>query len=235
MGRVVAKQARNPGVHPLARLAHAGRRARAARSIERTAEGGPCASDLVKPSRSSSMQTYIALLRGINVSGQNAIRMSQLRESMTSLGLKDVRTYLQSGNVVFRAGQSGRVALAAKVKARIAQDLAHEVPVLVLSGKALDGVVNSNPLWPRSDGEEKLLHGTFLFQPVSQGSFRALKLPASADERAVLVGRVVMLYCPDGYGKTKLTNSYFERALGVLATTRNWRTVLALQELCAKP
>jgi uncharacterized protein (DUF1697 family) len=132
----------------------------------------------------------------------------------------------------FKASQSDTVALASRMKAKIAQDFRHEVPVLVMPGKELDVVVNSNPLWPQSGGEEKLFHGTFLFQPVSQSSFQALKLPASTDERAVLVGQLVLLHCPHGYGKTKLSNSYFERALGVLATTRNWRTVLALQQLC---
>jgi uncharacterized protein (DUF1697 family) len=181
------------------------------------------------------MQTCIALLRGINVSGQKPIRMAELQESLTSSGLKDVRTYLQSGNIVFSASQPDTVALATKMKAKIAQDFGHEVPVLVMSAKELDAVVNSNPLWPGSGGEPKLFHGTFLFQPVSQSSFQALKLPASTDERAVLVGQVVLLHCPHGYGKTKLSNSYFERVLGVLATTRNWRTILALQQLCTAP
>ena len=178
------------------------------------------------------MTTYVALLRGINVSGKNSIRMPDLQSSFSGLGLEGVRTYLQSGNVVFRAGQSDVVTLAAAIEARITQDFGHVVPVLVMSAKDLDLVANSNPLWPKRGGEEKLFHCTFLFQPVSQNSFQTLKLPAAVGERAVLVGSAVLLHCPYGYGKTKLNNSFFERALGVPATTRNWRTVLALQELC---
>lgn len=178
------------------------------------------------------MATYVALLRGINVSGKNSIRMPALEESFAGLGFADVRTYLQSGNVVFRAGQSDEGALAATIHARIAEDFGHAVPVLVMSAKELGLIADSNPLWPKSGGDEKLFHCTFLFQPVSARCFQALKLPAADGERAVLVGKVILLHCPHGYGRTKLNNNFFERALGVPASTRNWRTVLALQELC---
>ena len=77
-----------------------------------------------------------------------------------------------------------------------------------------------------------MFHGTFLFQAVSEDRFRKLKLPIQPGEQAVLIGQAVLLYCPHGYGRTRLNNSFFEKALGVRATTRNWRTVLALKDLC---
>jgi uncharacterized protein (DUF1697 family) len=178
------------------------------------------------------MTTFVALLRGINVSGQKQIRMADLQKSCEGLGLKDVRTYLQSGNVVFCTRMTDPRRLAAALRTRIAKDYGHDVEVLVLPAKELDAVAGSNPLWPRSGGEEKLFHGTFLFQPVSKNRFRKLALPVQPGERAVLVEQVVLLYCPHGYGKTKLNNSFFEKALGIRATTRNWRTVLALKDLC---
>jgi len=187
------------------------------------------------------MTTYVALLRGINVSGKNSIRMPALQNSISGLGFRDVQTYLQSGNIVFRTDPSDEATLAASIKTRIEQDFGHEVPVLVLSAKELDWIesptriANSNPFWPQTGGEEKLFHCTFLFQPVAPAIFQTLKLPAAAGERAVFVGSAVLLHCPHGYGKTKLNNSFFERALGVPATTRNWRTVLALQALCSAP
>lgn len=182
-----------------------------------------------------SMTTYVALLRGINVSGKNPIRMPALRDSVSRLGFRDVQAYLQSGNLVFRTGQTDVTTLAAKIKTSVTQDFGHDVSVLVLSAKDLALIANSNPLWPKSGGKETLFHCTFLFEPVSPAAFKALKLPAAEGERAVLVGRAILLHCPHGYGRTKLNNSFFERALGVPATTRNWRTVLALQALCAQP
>lgn len=178
------------------------------------------------------MTTCIALLRGINVSGQKAIRMAALQASLSALGLSDVRTYLQSGNVVFRADKADAGRLAAAIRARIAQDFGHEVAVLVMTAAQLDQIANANPLWPKGGGDEKLFHCTFLFEPVAASRFKALQLPAAEGEQALLAGNAVLLHCPHGYGKTKLNNRYFERVLGVAATTRNWRTVLALQALC---
>lgn len=181
------------------------------------------------------MATYVALLRGINVSGKNAIRMPELQDSFSGLGFTDVRTYLQSGNVVFRTDKkSDKVKLAALIAARIKQGFGHTVSVIVISEKELEHVIDSNPLGPKAGGDEKLFHSTFLAEPVSAARFKALKLPAVEGERAVLVGKAVLLHCPHGYGNTKLNNSYFERALGVTATTRNWRTVLALQKLSSE-
>ena len=178
------------------------------------------------------MTSFVALLRGINVSGQNSIRMAALQESCLALGFTGVHTYLQSGNVVFSAAKTDESKLATAMQKRITQDFGHDIPVLVMPAKMLAEIADSNPLWPQSGGDEKLFHATFLFRPVSPDSFHRLKLPAVAGERAVLMGNTVLLHCPHGYGKTKLNNSYYERALNVSATTRNWRTVLALKALC---
>ncbi len=181
------------------------------------------------------MTSYLALLRGVNVSGRNSIRMPALRDSLSHLGFPDVQTYLQSGNVVFHTAKTDEALLAAKIKTAIAEDFGHEVPVLVMSMKDLGQIANSNSLRPKTCEDDTLFHCTFLFQPVSPATFQALKLPAAAGERAVLMGAAILLHCPHGYGKTKLNNNFFERALGVAATTRNWRTVLALQELGSAP
>ncbi len=182
--------------------------------------------------RASSLTTCLALLRGINVVGKNAIRMAELQALCASLSLQEVRTYLQSGNIVFKTSRPDTARLASAIQTRVAQDFGHDVPILVMSAQALDAVANSNSLGPKKGADETLFHCTFLFQPVPEREFRALKLPTLEGEAAALAGTVVLLHCPHGYGKTKLNNSYFERALGVTATTRNWRTVLALQQLC---
>ena len=181
------------------------------------------------------LTTYIALLRGINVSGKNSIRMPALQDSMARLGFHNVQTYLQSGNIVFQASHTDGNSLATAIMAAISKDFGHEVPVLVLSAQTLASIANANPLGLKAGDDAALFHCTFLFQPVTPAAFQALQLPATAGERAVLHDGTVLLHCPQGYGKTKLNNSYFERALGVTATTRNWRTVLALQALCAGP
>ena len=179
------------------------------------------------------MTTYLALLRGINVSGQNLMPMAKLQQSLSGLGFEKIKTYLQSGNMIFEAKKSAEATLAATITNRIKQDFGYEVPVLVVPHAALTKIANANPLWPNAGGDEKLFHCTFLFQAVTPQAFQSLTLPAAEGECAVLLGQTVLLHCPHGYGITKLNNNYFERALKVPATTRNWRTVLQLQALGA--
>ncbi|MBI3803438.1 MAG: DUF1697 domain-containing protein [Nitrospirae bacterium] len=177
------------------------------------------------------MTSFIALLRGINVSGQKQIRMADLLKRFKALGFEDARNYLQSGNVVFRSRRSNVKKLASAIQADIAEAFGHQVDVLVLSAGELNRIAASNPL-PKLGRKETLFHATFLFQPILKTDFEKLVLPAQEGERAVLIDQVVFLYCPHGYGRTKLNNAFFERKLGVPATTRNWRTVLALRDLC---
>jgi len=176
------------------------------------------------------MSRYIALLRGVNVSG-SAMRMATLKESFAALGFDEVQTYLQSGNVVFTTKQADPVKLAKRIEDRIKQDFGMEIPVLVLTAGEIASIAQNNPLFPGSGATESHFHCTFLFSPVTGKAFSALKLPAVEGERAILAKDAVLLHCPHGYGRTKLNNTYFEKSLGVKATTRNWKTVLALCDL----
>jgi len=182
--------------------------------------------------RGHALTTFVALLRGINVSGRRAIPMGALRESCKALGLDDVRTYLQSGNLVVRAGGQRPDELAARLRDAIAREFGHEVDVQALSARQWERVVGANPLRPATGARASLYHATFLSSSVPERRFRSLDLPASAGERAMMVGKVIYLYCPNGYGKTKLSNAFFEKAFQLSATTRNWRTILALRDMC---
>jgi len=199
------------------------------------------------------MGTYVALLRAVNVGGTK-LPMADLRALLEGLGLTDVRTYLQSGNAVFDARDAEPVsALATAIEGRIERDVGPRVGVLVLPGESLADVVAANP-FPDAAGEQ-VLHATFLFGPhgeadfgeateaaycaVYKAAFSNLELPGEPGEEAAFVGApplaapVVYLRLPHGYGRTKLNNAWFERKLGTAATTRNWRTVLALAGLAA--
>jgi len=173
---------------------------------------------------------YAALLRAVNVSGQNRLDMASLRDRLAGLGLDDVETYLQSGNAVFTASGSSASALADVIRAELRRGLRLDVVVLVRSAAHLQRTATSNPFL-RGRRDPKSLHVTFLAEPPTRGAVRALEArPATGDEFRV-AGRDVFLACPGGYGRTKLTNALFERVLGVAATTRNWATVLALRDL----
>ncbi|HUJ85309.1 MAG TPA: DUF1697 domain-containing protein [Burkholderiales bacterium] len=180
------------------------------------------------------MSAFVALLRGVNVAGSRRVGMEALRASFEALGNTEVESYLQSGNLVFSSTQEDSHALADALEARLAADLGQEVNALVLPAKEFDEIVRANPLAPRAAKAGGMYHATFLFRHVPETLFAEQQLPLQEGEKAALVGRVVYLYCPNGYGKSGLTNAFFEKALGSRATTRNWRTVRALQALCVK-
>ena len=180
------------------------------------------------------MPAYIAMLRGINVSGQNIIRMEDLRRICTGLGFRNVETYAQSGNVVFLTRAMPPSTLADHISAALFHDLGLSVPVLVKTLDEMEDVVAGNP-FPRERGiEVSRLHVTFLSAPAPRRALKNLEgLPKQSD-RFYVGRREIYLYCPDGYGRTKLSNAALEKALSVGATTRNWRTVTALSEIASR-
>lgn len=184
------------------------------------------------------MTTFVALLRAVNVGGQNKIPMAELRQRLSAVGLGDVRTYVQSGNVVFAADGDDPKEQAAVVHDVIEQNFGADVQVLALTSEQMAHVKNGNPFL-RQDTDEKHLHVTFLFAPVGKTAFAGLKLPAQEGEQAALAsgdglaGSVIYLHLPHGYGRSKLGNPWFERQLKTPATSRNWRTVVTLTELSA--
>jgi len=174
--------------------------------------------------------TYVALLRGINVGGHTGVAMADVRRVFAGLGHAAVQTYLQSGNVVFAAPGTDSSRLAADVEARIARDLGQRVTVLVRASNELARIVAANPFLDRTADGTKL-HVTFLADAPDRERAAGLAAPAGESDELALDGREVYLHCPNGYGRTRLNNAYFERRLGVAATTRNWKTVTKLREL----
>jgi uncharacterized protein (DUF1697 family) len=177
------------------------------------------------------MATLISLLRGINVSGHRRVSMADLKALYESLGYQSVRTYLQSGNVVFDAPGADPKKHASAIEKAIARILGHEVAVVVKAAKAFSNVTRSNPFVGRAGFDDDFLHATFLIHPSEDLTLDGLNLPLQGKEVAQLVGDVVFLYCPNGYGRTRINNNYFEKALRARATTRNWRTVIALDKM----
>jgi uncharacterized protein (DUF1697 family) len=170
---------------------------------------------------------YAALLRGINLGSRNKIAMADLRDLFERLGAEDVSTYVQSGNVVF-ASSVPQAGLARAIEQRIAADLGLEIAVLLRTRAQLAKLLRANPFAGEGDSA---LHVTFLAETPARARVRALDPARSEPDEFRVAGREVYLYCPKGYGVSKLSNAWFEKQLGVAATTRNWRTVTKLAEL----
>jgi uncharacterized protein (DUF1697 family) len=173
--------------------------------------------------------TYVAMLRGVNVGG-NPLKMDWLRRACEQLGLREVRSYLQSGNIVF-ASPLGAAKLATMLKASIDRQTRLPVPVIIRSAKEMADIVAQNPFLKRKEIDTTKLHVTFLGDvPKHVDSARLDKLAGTRDAY-LAVRREVYLHCPINYGETKLSNTAIEKALGVSATTRNWATVTTLAEM----
>ena len=178
------------------------------------------------------MPTYIAMLRGINVSGHKMIRMEALRASFGALKLTNVQTYVQSGNVIFESEQKSPAGLSNKIEEQIQHTFGFRVPVLVKTSKEIAQIVSDNPLVKEKGIDHSKLHVTFLSDAPPKTAVKVLKPLATGRERFRILNCEIYLYCPDGYGNTKLSNNAIEKKLSVVATTRNWRTVNTLLEMC---
>lgn len=182
------------------------------------------------------MTVFVDLLRGVNVSGRNRLPMAELRTALAGAGFARAETYLQSGNIVCEAPDADAAAHGEAVRGLILATFGLDVAVVALPAAVLSAVAAGNPFLAADPAvDQGWLHATFLAAPAAAAAFEALKLPAAEGEAAALSadGRLVYLRLPHGYGRTRLGNAWFERALNVPATTRNWRTVLALAELAA--
>jgi len=177
------------------------------------------------------MKTYVAILRGINVSGRNKIKMDALKSSFSSLGFEQVQTYIQSGNVVFQYQETSSGNLEELINKQILKDFGFEVPVLVLNEKELANIVKNNPFAVDENREAQFLHVTFFKEDPANVDDEEINGYVKSGEEFAISDGAVYLYCPHGYGKTKLNNNFFESQLKVSATTRNWKTTLKLLDM----
>jgi uncharacterized protein (DUF1697 family) len=177
------------------------------------------------------MNTFICLLRGINVSGQKKIRMADLRSMYESLGLIDVASYVQSGNVVFDSAEQDAAQLAAAIKAQIEQTFGYNVSVLLRNTGDLARILANNPFLTEQDEDLKSLYVTFLSAPPETSRLANLTETTHKDD-AFVVGQQEIFVCTrGGYGRTKFNNNFFEKKLNQPATTRNWKTITTLYQM----
>ncbi len=156
--------------------------------------------------------------------------MSDLRQLFANLGYADAKTYIQSGNVMFQASPRSPAAAATEIAERIETDLGVRCSVLLRAKDDLAKVLANNPYLP-GNADLSTLYVAFLDKAPSREQAAKLVAPPGETAEFALAGREIYLHYPDGYGRTKLSNTYIEKRLGLVATTRNWNTVTKLHEL----
>lgn len=177
------------------------------------------------------MNQWIAFIRGINVGGRHILPMKELQLLLVATGCEDVRTYIQSGNVVFRHREKRPAVLQETISSAISAKFAFDPAILLLTVEQLHAACRGNP-FPAGEGDPKTLHLYFLAAKPDQENSHAMDELKTATEAYRLIDRVLYLHAPDGIGRSKLAGKV-ERCLGVPVTARNWRTVQKVLQLAS--
>lgn len=172
---------------------------------------------------------YISLLRGINVSGQKLIKMDALKKMYQYLNFGNVKTYLQSGNVIFSSIEKDPKKIEKIISQKIKGEFGFDVPVIVLNIKKLKQIIDNNPFAEKKELTQ--LYVTFLASKPAAYDKKIIEDKKLPQEDIAFTDNAVYLFCPKGYGLSKLNNNLIENKLKVSATTRNWKTTLELLKL----
>ncbi|OAS16354.1 DUF1697 domain-containing protein [Paenibacillus oryzisoli] len=177
------------------------------------------------------MARYIAMLRGINVSGQKIIKMDRLRQLFESMAFRNVSTYIQSGNVIFDGDELDAAILRDRIVHELKEQLTFDISVIIRTPEELQEVVQNTPYATIKADENEQRYVTFLSQVPSEAALAKLAAAQNEVDEYTVKGLTVYLLIRKNYGDSKFSNNFIEKKLGVAATTRNWETVNKLIQL----
>ena len=177
------------------------------------------------------MTRCVSLFRGINVGGHHAVPMNELKELHEALGLKDVVTYIQSGNVVFTSDDADLAQLPRQIEDGFAQKFGFQVKVMVRTSAELQDIIDNNPFQNQTMKEPKLMVVLFLATHPESTAMEDLQKAYVGPEELCLIGQELYTYYPNGIGRSKLSLTLIEKKLKTIGTGRNWNTILQLQKL----
>ena len=178
------------------------------------------------------MPIYIAMLRGINVGGHNRIKMDQLRTSLEALGLQQVKTYIQSGNVVLKSATISPAALSRKIEKQIVGQFGFAVSVISRTAEEINKTIANNPFLNDSSINPEKLHVAFLSEAPAPLALKKLSALTLEPDQSRCLGKEVYFYFPNGVSGSSLWKHPLDRVLSVEATMRNWKTVNTLHRMC---
>jgi uncharacterized protein (DUF1697 family) len=181
------------------------------------------------------MQTYISFLRGVNMTGHNSIKMTDLSALFNNLGLKDAETFIQSGNVIFNdTGEIPRPALSEILEKAILERFTYTVPVMIRTNQELNDLFSSNPFLKETNFDPSKMAVLFLHDEPSETQVQKVADINYPPDKFKIIGKEIFIYCPNGFGRTKLYTNFFEKKMGVIGTARNWKTITAILDIANK-
>ncbi len=171
------------------------------------------------------MNVLISMLRGINVSGQKRVQMPELIKIYEDLKYINITTYINSGNVVFSTDTTDLNHIRDSIQEGILKKFGFDVPVIILTKNEMQKTVSNNPYLQMKNIDVDKLYVTFLSETPNKSNLEKILNFKSEPDSFHQMDREIFLHCPNGYGRTKLNNTFFESKLKVTTTTRNWKTV----------
>jgi uncharacterized protein (DUF1697 family) len=181
------------------------------------------------------MATWVCLLRAINLGARNKVPMPALRGALAEAGFTDVRTYVQSGNVVLRSRHRTPTAVAKAVGELMQERFDVDQPVVVRTPEQVTSLIEANPFADAALERPKLLHVVFLTAEPAAEAVERMHVDEVTRDVVRIIGPDMFVDFGESVQASKLSPAYFSRRLGVEGTARNWRTVLALAELAGPP
>jgi uncharacterized protein (DUF1697 family) len=184
---------------------------------------------------SSNMQTLISLLRGINMAGHNSIKMSDLSNLYKDLGFTYVETYIQSGNVIFCYGENEQVpTISNRIEKAILERFDLNIPVMIRTVQEMKDLSSSNYFLSEEDFDPAKMAVIFLHEKCKESQIKKVADVNYPPDRFFISGSEIFIYCPDGFGRTKIYTNFFEKKMGVIGTGRNWKTITTLLDIAQK-
>ena len=177
------------------------------------------------------MPVYIAMLRGINIGPHKRMKMEKLRACCEGLGFADVKTYIQSGNVIFRAGKLSPAALSKKLRDCIVNDFGFSAEVISRSREEMKEIIDDNPFMKERGIDTLKLHVAFLSESASAAALKKLQGLTLAPDRTHGSGQEIYFYFPNGVSGSSLWRHPLDRVLSLPVTMRNWKTVTTLYQM----
>jgi len=181
------------------------------------------------------MQTYISFLRGVNMTGHNSIRMTDLSVLYKNLDFNDVVTYIQSGNVIFSNVYELPIPdISLKIESAILEKFNYNVPVLIRAVEEIRQWISVNPFLAEENFEPSKMAVILLYEEPTQAQIQKVINIDYPPDKFKIIGREIFIYCPNGFGKTKLYTNFFEKKMGVTGTARSWKTITTILNIAEK-
>ena len=177
------------------------------------------------------MKTYVSFLRGVNMTGHNSIKMTDLKALYIKIGLADAETFIQSGNVIFcKTGDITPEALSVNIEQAILEKLNYIVPVMIRTHQELRDLFSLNPYLKETGFDPSKMAVIFLHEEPSDTQLQKVENVDYPPDRFKIIGKEIFIYCPNGFGRTKLYTNFFEKKMGVTGTARNWKTITTISD-----